>query len=351
MKALTSAMLGQRLGFRPVDEAGFVALPALDHAEAEDEQAMSAKLEAASYEMPAWEWRPIPPAGEPASAPRRFIDGSLRSKTIGIIRVAGRPRPLVMGAVGALELRLNGRHLVRQKDGYRIETVLCMAANGIETKLLLELSTVLSDAGVRLVAKEMDADTLDFEVLRRRAWDFAKDEMEEFERALLLGDSTTPALADGLLERRLVTISSQQQPVVGVVKQILKHYLPAPLMALLYDLGSGERSPAFLLKTKNAQLVSWYLRLGEGTDLGPGQGLVRLAVPLEYLERRFPSAAERTQELSALSNWLRRFRCRELSYARSAVSLEPIVRAEEQLHALLPSISEAAAKVRRLLSH
>src|SRR5437660_825406 len=80
----------------------------------------------------------------------------------------------------------------------------------------------------------------DFEVSRRRAWDFAKGEMEELERQLLLRDASTPALADGLLERRLVTIESQRQPAVGMVKQVLRHYLPAPPTPVLYELGPGH---------------------------------------------------------------------------------------------------------------
>src|SRR5260370_25821432 len=99
-------------------------------------------------------------------------------------------------------------------------------------------------------------------MIRRRAWDFAKGEMEELERQLLLRDANTPALADGLLERRLVTIESQRQPAIGMVKHGLKHYLPAPLTSILYELGAGDRTPSFLLRTKNPQLANVPLRLG-----------------------------------------------------------------------------------------
>ncbi len=349
MRSRTS--LGERLGFRPVDDVGFLKLPPVDAAEADDEDQMSAKLEAASYEVPAWEWRPIHADGEPEEPPQRFIDGSLHSRTVGVIRVGSALRPLVLASVGAVELRLEGRELRRPPDGYRTDCVLCVAANEMNTELTLELSQAVSTRGIRLIARESDVETHDFEMIRRRAWDFAKGEMEELERQLLLRDANTPALADGLLERRLVTIESQRQPAIGMVKQVLRHYLPAPLTSMLYELGAGDRTPAFLLRTKNAQLVSWYLRLGEGDLMGPGQGLVRLSMPVEYLERRFPSPSERSRELSALSHWLRRVRCREQSYGRSAVSLEPIVRAEEQLHALLPPIEQRAAALRRMLTY
>jgi len=343
--------LGQRLRFTPVNDAGFLKLPPVDSAEADDEEAQRSRLEQASYEVPAWEWAPIPSVGIPSAPPTRFIDGSLNSRTVGVIRVGGTLRPLILAVVGAVELRLVGRRLERRPDGQRTDCVVCVAANEMGTELTLELAHAIAELRIRLIARESDVESHDFEVIRRRAWDFAKAEMETLERQLLLRDASTPALADGLLERRLVTIESQRQPAVGMVKQVLRHYLPAPLTSMLYDLRPGERTPAFLLQVKNAQIVSWYLRLGEGELMGPGQGLVRLSVPLEYLERRFPSASERTAELSALSNFLRSIRCRELSYGRAAVSLEPIVRAEEQLHALLPPIEQRAAALRRLLAH
>jgi len=347
----TNTRLGKRLGFTPVNDAGFLKLPPVDSAEADDEEAQKARLDQASYEVPAWEWAPIASSGTPSAPPSRFIDGSLHSRTVGVVRVAGTLRPLVLAVVGAVELRLHGRKLERPADGQRTDCVLCLAANQMGTELTLELDQAVAERGIRLIARESDVETHDFEMIRRRAWDFAKGEMEELERRLLLRDASTPALADGLLERRLVTIESQRQPAIGMVKQVLRHYLPAPFTSMLYDLRPGDRTPAFLLQTKNAQLVSWYLRLGEGELMGPGQGLVRLSVPLEYFERRFPTPRARTAELSALSNFLRQIRCRELSYGRAAVSLEPIVRAEEQLHALLPPIEQRAAALRRLLAN
>src|SRR5260370_28711262 len=117
MRSRTS--LGERLGFRPVDDAGFLKLPPVDAAEADDEDQMSAKLEAASYEVPAWEWRPIHADGEPEEPPQRFIDGSLHSRTVGVIRVGSPLRPFVVPSLGAAEWRLDGRGLLRPADSDR----------------------------------------------------------------------------------------------------------------------------------------------------------------------------------------------------------------------------------------
>src|SRR5690348_1629316 len=107
------ADLARRRGFTPVSDAGFVALPHLEQAEQDDEEAAGARLRELSWELPAADWRPIDCGGEPARPPRRFIDGSLTSRTVGVVAVDGARRPLVLAAVGALELCLEGRHLRR----------------------------------------------------------------------------------------------------------------------------------------------------------------------------------------------------------------------------------------------
>src|SRR5437588_4446688 len=110
------AGLGRRLGFTAVNDAGFLKLPPVDSAEADDEEAQRARLEQASYEVPAWEWKPIACQGTPQEQPRRFIDGSLHSRMVGVIRVGGSLRPLILAAVGAGELRLDGRRLPDRKS-------------------------------------------------------------------------------------------------------------------------------------------------------------------------------------------------------------------------------------------
>jgi hypothetical protein len=44
-------------------------------------------------------------------------------------------------------------------------------------------------------------------------------------------------------------------------------------------------------------------------------------------------------------------RHRERSYDRAAVSLEPIVRVEDQLHAVMPDIAQITARLHRALQH
>jgi hypothetical protein len=322
-------------------------MPPLDLAEAEDEEQAAAAAELLDYEVGSDSWAPIAIGGIPKSRIRRFVDGSVFSVTAGTCRIDGSFRPLLVGALGALELELAGRRLFRPQVGYRIAVVAAMLTAGIAEGPLHRLKDLCSDAGIQLLALDTDVDA-NYEVLRRRTWDVLKQEMEGLERELLLNRPDCPTLADGLLERRLTTIESQQQPVVGMVKRNLRRYLPPRLETLLYDLSAGQRSPAFVIKTPHAELVSWYLRLTDG-PMSPGSGLVRLAAPREYLERAL-TIPDRFAELNGWSNQLVGWRCRQESYARHRVSLDPIVEVEDQLHALLPEAGYYAGKLKLRLN-
>jgi hypothetical protein len=341
--------LARRYDARPLDDRPYEPLPLADQALEQDEEALKARLRQLSYEMPASEWRPISCDGDPVDAPQRFIDGSVFSRSVAVFSVEGRRRPAILACLGALALHLEAGRLQRPPDGVRLRTALCLLSNGMAQEDLRRMDDGLAPLGIELVVSETAELAADFEVLRRRTWDLAKQRMEEAEKEVLFAASDVPAVVDGLLERRLVTVASQAMPAVGVVKRQMRRYLPDSHLNLLYDLAPGHRTPAFLLETEHATVVSWYLRLSAADGLSPGYGIVRLAVPQGYLERRFPSPPERWAQLSALSAWLRGLRCREGSYPRAGISLEPIVRVEDELHALLPDIRQVAARLQRAL--
>lgn len=337
--------VGARLNFRAIEgEGGFVPLPAIEQAEAEDEQQAAAKAEMLAYESELSSWQPVTCVGEAERPPTRFVDGSVVSTTAGVCRVDGIYRPILIASLGAMEVDLDDRRLYRPPNGFKAMIAAALISNRIKTSLLDALREELSGSGIQLIALESQDFGPNYEVLRRRTWDFLKQEMEGLEREILLARPQVPTLADGLLERRLTTVEAQQQPVIGMVKRNLRQYLPDSLAAMLYELKPGQRSPAFVIKTVHAELVSWYLKL-TGGSIGPGAGLVRLAMPRAYLERQF-GADRRFREISGISRMLCTIRSRQESYARYRVSLEPIVRLEEQLHAVLPPIDQFAARLR-----
>ncbi|TMA61547.1 MAG: hypothetical protein E6J80_00005, partial [Deltaproteobacteria bacterium] len=204
---------------RAVNDAPFNPLPLADQVLEEDEETLKSRVRQLSYEVPASEWHSIACQGEPANPPHRFIDGSVFSRTVALFTVEGRRRPAILACVGALALQLEDRRLVRSKGSLHLETVLCLLSNGMHPEDLQVLTDGLGALGIRLILSETTELTADIEVLRKRCWDLAKRRMEEAERAVLVSQPDVPALVDGLLERRLVTVKDQGMAAIGMVKR------------------------------------------------------------------------------------------------------------------------------------
>ncbi len=341
--------IARRYRMRAVDEGPFVSIPLADEAAWQDEAETAARVQRLSYERPVEDWTSIPCAGSPSDPPVRFIDGSIFSRTVAAFAVGAHLRPAVLACVGSLALTLDGRRLTRAAGSLRAETVLCLLTKGIPDEDIQALEAGLGMLSIRLVKSETVDLPADFEVLRRRSWNLAKQSMEEAERTVLFADPQVPSVVDGLLERRLTTQASQEMSAYGVVKRQMRHYLPDSLMGLLYELELGERTPSFILETEHASIVSWYVRLSHSSLGSPGAGIIRVTAPRHGLERRFPQTESRWQEISAISAYLCGLRHRETRYERMSVSLEPIVRVEDELHAVLPDVMEQVARLHRAL--
>lgn len=336
--------LAAQFGVRAIDDLPFGAQP-LDRDDVEEET--TEKLENLGWECAAETWQPRATGGTPSQPPRRFIDGSVSGRTVAVFNVAGGLRPALLAVVGAMAMELNGRELRRCGDTVRTESLFCIFANQFERPDLDAVQAGVARLGINLVSPTTSDPSAAFEVLRRRTWDIARRCMEDAERDVLLRSPATPSLLDGLLERRVTTVASQTIPAFGMVKRQLNPLLPQRLAHLIHHLAPGERTPAFIVDTEHVSLVTWYLRLSDPGRAGPTAGIVRLTATRAYLETAFADPAARAAEISAVSAWLRQLRCRQSSYRRSAVSLEPIVRLEDQLHALLPSLSQLTARVHR----
>lgn len=340
--------LRDALQFEPLyGDAGTAPLPPLDYAEAEDEEAAAAQTELLSYELPLDEWKPIAASGQPSAPIVRFVDGSLATTTAGSIVVDGLRRPVLVSTVGAAELFLDDRVLRRPEAGYKILVTASFISNGVPIRLLDALREELHALGIELIDFETSEMTANFDTLKSRTWNLLREEMEGLEKEIVLSRPDVSTLADGLLDRRLTTAETLARPVAGMVKRNLRQYLPDGLLPCLYQLEPGQRSPVFGIRTQGAELVSWYVKVA-GAIVGPGSGLIRLAYTRDYLESSFSGEA-RFDEVSAISNQLCSLRCREESYARYLVSLEPIVRLEDQLHALLPGVERFATRLRNHL--
>jgi hypothetical protein len=322
-----------------------VAVPPFPALEADDEEEGTPESRDFDFERPQAEWQPLPPAPPPEDVPVRFIDGSIASRTCGSITVDGRRRPLIAATISAACLEIEGRTL--RRTAARTSKVLCVAANGIDPADLTEAEQLLQQLDVKLLTNE-PLQTGDFDSMRRSTRARAMTAMEEAEREVMLADLSRPTLVDGLLERRLQG-ERQDLPVIGLVKRQIATYLPPLLQELAYDLRPGERTPAFLLRTvQHVDILNCYVRLSQQAGASPSYGLVRMTAPLDYAAKTY-SRLDIPAFLSGLAGYIYRLRHRDLAYERAGISIEPIVRVEEHLHALRPNVDVLIQKLHPLL--
>lgn len=323
-----------------------VAVPPFAALEADDEEERPAERRDFDIELAQHAWRALPPASAPAEAPVRFVDGSIVSRTVGSITVAGRRRPVIAATIAAAALELEGRTLRRHPAVRRLRLV-CVHANDMDPAGLDRDRRLLASLGAALECNEAE-EVSDFDSMRRSTRALAMRAMESAEREVMLACADRPTLVDGLLERRLAG-GSAYLPVTGLVKRQIVTYLPPPLQELAYSLRPGERTPAFLLRTpQHVDLINCYLRLSSPPGASPSYGIVRLTAPQEYLDRHYPG--ERLSDFfSGLAGYLYALRHRDYAYPRAGISIEPIVRVEEHLHALRPDIDVFIHKLHRLL--
>jgi len=324
-----------------------LAAPPFPGREADDEDDTHQDGVELEWERPQQDWAAIAPVEPAGDVPVRFIDGSIASKTVGSIVVGLRRRPIIAAAVAAAALELEGR-VLRRGAGVETRKVLCLYSDGIAREDMAEAAHALASIGVELLDRPTESVPPDFDSMRRGARQLAMQAMEEAERRVLLADLSTPALVDGLLERRLATVPSHDVAVTGLVKRQMASYLPPDRQELTYGLQPGERTPAFVLRTvQHVDLVNTYVRLSAQSGASPSYGVVRVTAPLAYVERRYPGEAA-SSYLSGLAAYLYRLRHRDLAYARAGISVEPIVRVEDHLHAILPDLEALIPKVHRM---
>jgi len=332
---------------QPLDD---VAVPPFPEQEADADGPTEDSLRDFDFEIERHDWHPIAPSEAPPDAPVRFIDGSIATRTVGLLNVDGRRRPLIAATISAASLQIEGR--TTRRTGLLTSKVLCLNSNGIDPSVLAEAYAALDDIGIELRLSETE-DPSDFDSMRRSSHAIAMTAMEEAERDVMLQDVETPTLVDGLLERRLRG-TRHDVPVVGLVKRQLATYLPMDLQELAYSLRPGERTPAFMLRTvQHVDIVNCYVRLSELKGASPSYGIVRMTVSLDYLLRHHPRFATGPESMSAhlsgLAGYIYRLRHRDLAYERAGISIEPIVRVEEHLHAVRPRLDALVYKLHAFL--
>lgn len=331
---------------KPLNDSGAPPFAAYESDEEDEEREQDIDL---AFEMPQHQWRGIDPGTPPDDAPVRFVDGSIYTRTAGSLTVAFRRRPMIAAVVSAASLVLDGRTL-RRGAGAQARKLLCLYSDGIDPALLADAGHALERSGIGLLHRESKMPLRDFDATRRATRALAMEVMENAEKDVLFADASTPTLVDGLLERRLAAAPTHDLPAVGLVKRQMQQYLPGNLQELLYTLQAGQRTPAFVLKTvQHVDVVNTYVRLSSQPGMSPSYGVVRLQAPLTYVQRAHSGDLE--AYLSGLAAYIYRLRHRDLAYGRAGISVEPIVRVEDHLHAIVPDVEVLVKKLHHLFAH
>jgi hypothetical protein len=291
-----------------------------DAAENEDDK----PTVALDFESPLEAWQPrsvVAATVDPEALPSRFIDGCHYGETIAWLRALVREFVHVERVVA----------LIVETFPWRAIEIFAAQLSEMQLRLLPATLPKLDD--------ERRGPTHDFERMREQTRIRSQYEMEALEELALCQKLDALSLVDGRLGRMQFRDLSRYD-VVGVIKQQRENYLHPRGWEVLYGLEPGQRTPAFRVPSKHLPVVSWYLKLAGVHGTMPNWGVVRVEISCAHFER------QRCQfgYLDRLSNALFQLRCRQGSYARAAVSLEPIVRAEDSLKSLLTAPATLAQR-------
>lgn len=267
-------------------------------------------------EMSVGQWAPVDQRGDRARDVV-FVDGVRRIDARVWAIGAERTRPALAVSVAAGAVRCRDRAEIVEAT---VERVLVGRA-GLDR---------LSGEGVSwvpLAAADDDQDTLVASVqqhMRRMEARVAADV-----------DDAELLVVDGPLTSR-----SDIRGAIGYVKTHRTTYLPDEVEPVVRELGPGQRTPVFLLKT-TWQRWSWYLRLPGGQG-HPWAGVVRIeAMPSLSL----PDVVALADATAAT---LPRFASPRHREARAPANLLPIAGLEDHLHHLLGNRDHLQRRLRRI---
>ena len=294
-----------------------------------------------SVEVFETQWMPRSVSEAPArdgEFPLRFIDGSHVSQPVLCLETKPDrfPIPLLLGEVGAVAIRTDGRRFTREFAA--VERVFSFVVDAFPWEDIEEFAADIlnkPELKLRLLPANRPQgkyNPFDYEAMRHQAYNRMQLEMKYLERLALAVDRSVPSLVDGPLDDVVGNPQPDSPLLVGITKRQFGDYLHAEGHRTLLALRPGQRTPALrLTRPGSPEVASWFLKLSGGPQLAPNWGHVRVEIPWRQFEQQFHSD---WGFVDRLSRWLIDARCRAESYMRMPVSLEPIVRAEGSLKPL-----------------
>jgi hypothetical protein len=259
-------------------------------------------------------WSALQPAAAPA--PRLlFVDGVRRIEHRILVESGERTLFGLLGsfAAGATRVDPGGGAAVVEEAVERVSI-----AGGGQALEAMEFPLASGGAGLRFEAQAIAENTPEAPLQG------LQNIMREREAALAvaLGAAEGVVFVDGPLS----FFASSAAPIVGVVKRLVRSYLPAEKASLLPKLDVGQRTPLFLIRDVRQRRYSWYQRIARGRRIDTAlTGVVRLEAS-SSLELR---TARRLADLGAAL--LPRFASAHGHDPRAPQNLYPIAGLEQAL--------------------
>lgn len=302
------------------------------------------------YETPREEWEPVTTAPEQAGdsrLPRVFVDGSVSSVEIagGTQDSMGCARSIRAGqlGVGAISLDAPARSilscnclLAATTMGYSEAQIIPLRNDLQNHPRDFELVTwqATSDSYFK-TPEEREAAICDITTVRRRLRRRVTGVMLEREQEIVR-QVDVPVYADGRYVDHLP--ARGEQLVIGIVKSMQRRYLDIPRLQVLYRLKVGERTPAFEMESRQVRVVSFYARISPPSG-GATNGLVRVEVGKTHFESH---QQKDMLLLDAITAHIALLRTKDSSYARAAVTVEPIRVIEQRIQRLFQPVDRVA---------
>ncbi|WP_414620043.1 hypothetical protein [Calothrix sp. CCY 0018] len=268
--------------------------------------------------------------------PTRFVDGKDVGETVASVRSpSGQLVPIRLSQIGSITMREENGECRREFEV--VDRVVSMAVDLFPWNEVESFAAALQDTGFRLlpVRPPNGISSYDFEIMRKRTQQRSNTEMEALEESAISYSVEKPTVVDGRLQSRIGGFDINESPVFGVIKTQRQNYLHIKGIQVLYGLEAGQRTPVFTICRGWLPVISWFVRLSGNGRTTPSTGIVRVEASKSWFEKHHK---RNWDFVDKLSQTIYEYRCRERSYGRAAISLHPIVRAEESLGSLfLPS--------------
>lgn len=309
-----------------------------------------------SLEIETGAWRAVNPqlpkswrAQDWQNRPARFVDGKDVGQTIARLRgTDGSFVALRLAEIGSVVMKIVNGEL--RREFAQVERVLAMNTAVFPWEEIESFALALREHDIFLLPTKRTPEEfhMNFEKIKKFTQRRSMQEMMTLEEFALAQHDDVPTIVDGTLKDHESGFDINESPVFGVVKTQQRLYVDRQGQEILFGLPEAQRTPAFSFSYDTSRtgetvktrlpIVAWYMRLCDGECVEPNVGIVRVEVSQKWFANKGYGETEVNtagkEFINQLTRTIYEYRCRQKSYRRMKISLEPIVRAEQSLGAL-----------------